>query len=115
MPTLARIDVSEIAAATVAILDQRETKSQAAQRAAKALADAEAQRAEREAAEAVRAQRHADEATLRLMERHLGEIVNEIEALTAQWKALPRKISALGLNHSRLLSELAALRQKMGV
>jgi chromosome segregation ATPase len=114
MSTL-QIDVKEVAAAAIALLDQRQSKLQARQRADKAQADVEAQKQAAEAAATAWAQRAADKATLATMGRHLRELATEIEVLTEQWRKLPTKISELGLNHSRLLSELAALRQKMGV
>jgi hypothetical protein len=114
MPTPAPIDLNEIAAAAVALLDKRGSKLEALRREAEAQREVEAQRQAAQALEARKAQRAADQVTLRLMDVHLKELTTAIEVKTEQWKKLPREISELGQRHSRLLAERTTLRQKLG-
>jgi chromosome segregation ATPase len=109
------IDVNEVAAATVALLDERETKSQARQREAKAQANTEAQRASQRALEMARAERRADELTLQTMEAHLGEIKAAIRAREELWKKFPIEIANLNCDLNRLLAQRQELRKKLGV
>ena len=114
MPTSAQIDLERIANDVTAILNARETKSEAAQREAARLATIRAQQADAEALETRKAQSRADNALLERLESRLRQIKSEMYDKAEAWRMLPGAIADLERDLNGLLAERAALRQKLG-